>query len=450
MIGTLDSQVIEKFKEFRSNTGKYLDLDIEKVEFELFPLHQVANFPAMTRISGGVDISIDNFNSLSEKEQIDYFALVSGTIENNQISGYIHKSRLSENSLSNSNVISWTRINGKYFFIQEKPVCTNDDSFIMDVKQDYYAIKYVQYSTMQIMRGKSFNWGDKAGKNKVKEIPIPIPKILNENYDSLNLQNIIVEFLEFWKVNYTDIFRQTVTHQKPILEKIEKALISVTLRYDKTIENSFNSFVKNKNMKLELKDIQFNKKPLYKDEENSLIEILNNQRIPITKNKRIKGKFPYYGASGISDYVNDYIFDDRLVLLGEDGAKWGANENSSFIAEGKFWVNNHAHIMKPIKGLLKDTYLVLILNMMNLDKYVNNSTPRKLSQTRLKEIEIELPYNSNFDSIELQEILIDFWEMILNNIDERFVKFDNIERLTDKIDEAFSYRTFNKIEWREE
>ncbi|MDZ4159873.1 MAG: restriction endonuclease subunit S [Anaerolineaceae bacterium] len=66
-----------------------------------------------------------------------------------------------------------------------------------------------------------------------------------------------------------------------------------------------------------------------------ICEVLDSRRIPITQRDRIAGVYPYYGASGILDYVNDYIFDEKLVLIGEDGAKWGAREKSAFIAEGK-------------------------------------------------------------------------------------------------------------------
>ena len=73
-------------------------------------------------------------------------------------------------------------------------------------------------------------------------------------------------------------------------------------------------------------------------------DVLDSHRKPITKKDRIAGDIPYYGATGIVDYVKDYIFDERLVLLGEDGAKWGAGEPSAFLVEGKTWVNNHAHV----------------------------------------------------------------------------------------------------------
>ncbi|QCD62731.1 restriction endonuclease subunit S [Tenacibaculum maritimum] len=80
------------------------------------------------------------------------------------------------------------------------------------------------------------------------------------------------------------------------------------------------------------------------------VEFLDGKRRPIKANERVSGNYPYYGASGIIDYVNDYIFDDELILLGEDGENiLSRNLPLAFIIKGKAWVNNHAHVMKPNK-----------------------------------------------------------------------------------------------------
>lgn len=78
-----------------------------------------------------------------------------------------------------------------------------------------------------------------------------------------------------------------------------------------------------------------------------LCDILDSQRKPITKRDRIAGQFPYYGAPGVVDYVNDFIFDEPLVLVGEDGAKWDSCEDTAFRIEGKCRVSNHAHVLRP-------------------------------------------------------------------------------------------------------
>ena len=121
-----------------------------------------------------------------------------------------------------------------------------------------------------------------------------------------------------------------------------------------------------------------------------VVEVLDNLRKPITKSDRKKGKFPYYGATGIIDYVDDFIFDERLVLVGEDGAKWSSNDKTAFIVEGKYWVNNHAHVLR-LKPIILDTFLVSILNILDLNKYITGVTVPKLNQAKLREITIPLP-----------------------------------------------------------
>ena len=114
-----------------------------------------------------------------------------------------------------------------------------------------------------------------------------------------------------------------------------------------------------------------------------IVDNLDNRRIPLSQSEREKGVYPYYGATGIIDYVKDYIFDDRLVLIGEDGAKWGAGENSAFIAEGKYWVNNHAHVLKAKANKVIYKFLVEVLNFLDLSAYITGLNVPKLNQTNL-------------------------------------------------------------------
>lgn len=122
-----------------------------------------------------------------------------------------------------------------------------------------------------------------------------------------------------------------------------------------------------------------------------IVDILDSKRKPISQKDRIVGEYPYYGASGILDYINNYIFDEKLLLIGEDGAKWEANENTSFIAIGKYWVNNHAHVLKPKREIVLDEYLVYHLNHSDLSRYITGATVKKLNQAKLREIDIPLP-----------------------------------------------------------
>ena len=122
-----------------------------------------------------------------------------------------------------------------------------------------------------------------------------------------------------------------------------------------------------------------------------LCEILDSQRRPITKSDRKAGPIPYYGATGIVDYVEGHLFDEPLVLVGEDGAKWGAGEQSAFAISGKTWVNNHAHVLRPDRSRILDGFLIAILNRIDLMQYVTGVTVPKLNQANLREIPIPLP-----------------------------------------------------------
>ena len=120
-------------------------------------------------------------------------------------------------------------------------------------------------------------------------------------------------------------------------------------------------------------------------------EILDRKRKPITKRNRIPGPHPYYGATGVVDYVDGYLFDEPLVLVGEDGAKWGAGENSAFAVNGKCWVNNHAHVLRPDRSILLDNWLIYYLNQSDLTPFITGLTVPKLNQAKLCGIPIPIP-----------------------------------------------------------
>ncbi len=115
-------------------------------------------------------------------------------------------------------------------------------------------------------------------------------------------------------------------------------------------------------------------------------EILDSKRVPITSSDRVEGPYPYYGANGIQDYVAEYIFDDELVLLAEDGGNFGSKERPiAYRVSGKCWVNNHAHVLKPKEGLNVD-YLCYSLMFYNVGGMVNGATRQKLTQASMRQM----------------------------------------------------------------
>lgn len=122
-------------------------------------------------------------------------------------------------------------------------------------------------------------------------------------------------------------------------------------------------------------------------------EILDSQRIPITAKNRKAGQYPYYGANGLQDYVAEYIFDDELVLLAEDGGNFGSTDRPiAYRVSGKCWVNNHAHVLKA-KPCIDIDYLGYSLMFYDTSGLVNGATRQKLTQAAMREMKI--PYRNS-------------------------------------------------------
>ena len=118
---------------------------------------------------------------------------------------------------------------------------------------------------------------------------------------------------------------------------------------------------------------------------------LDSKRVPITKADRISGEYPYYGASGIVDYVADFIFDEETLLVSEDGANLLARSTPiAFPATGQYWVNNHAHILK-FENKITQRLVELYLESIPLDDYITGAAQPKLNQKALNSIPIPVP-----------------------------------------------------------
>jgi len=124
---------------------------------------------------------------------------------------------------------------------------------------------------------------------------------------------------------------------------------------------------------------------------SEIAENLDFRRIPITENEREKGEIPYYGASGIIDYVKDFIFDEDLLCVSEDGANLIARTYPiAFSLTGKTWVNNHAHVLK-FEDISTQIIIENYLNAISLNDYLTGMAQPKLNRGQLDIIQIPLP-----------------------------------------------------------
>jgi len=124
------------------------------------------------------------------------------------------------------------------------------------------------------------------------------------------------------------------------------------------------------------------------------VEILDSRRIPVNSDERAtrQGQVPYYGATGQVGWIDDYLFDEELLLLGEDGAPFlDKSQPISYIVGGRSWVNNHAHVVRAVEGLTTNRFLKFWLDAFDFSDYVTGSTRLKLTQTAMRCIPVSLP-----------------------------------------------------------
>jgi len=132
-----------------------------------------------------------------------------------------------------------------------------------------------------------------------------------------------------------------------------------------------------------------------------LAENLDSRRVPITKGDRKEGSIPYYGASGIVDHVGDFIFDEDILLISEDGANLLARSTPiAFSVSGKCWVNNHAHVLK-FESPATQKFVEVYLNSISIEEFVTGAAQPKVNQQALNSIPIPLP-----DDIATQQAII--------------------------------------------
>ena len=157
----------------------------------------------------------------------------------------------------------------------------------------------------------------------------------------------------------------------------------------------------------------FNKSEWKKVKLGDICDILDSKRIPISEEKRRKGEYPYYGANGIQGYINDYIFDEELVLLAEDGGNFGSKTKPiAYKINGKTWVNNHAHVLKARNKIISTDFLLYSLMFYDVTKLITGTTRKKLTRTGMEKITLFIP------NLDVQDKITNYLQKI-----EKFISF---------------------------
>ena len=188
-----------------------------------------------------------------------------------------------------------------------------------------------------------------------------------------------------------------------------------------------------------------------------IIEILDRQRKPISSKERekrnlgknIKNLFPYYGATRQNGFIDDYLFDEELVLLWEDWVEfYNKNKHKAYLINWKTWVNNHVHVLKWKEWIILNKFLLNFLNIFDYHGYVSWATRLKLNQSSMKNIPIPLP------PLPTQKLIVQKLDLAFKNIDESISiakkNIENIEELNKSVLEWIVNENINNIKTIEE
>ncbi len=176
-------------------------------------------------------------------------------------------------------------------------------------------------------------------------------------------------------------------------------------------------------------------------EETTLDKIsanLDSKRVPITKNVRSTGEYPYYGASGIVDYVADYIFEGNNLLVSEDGANLLARSTPiAFSVTGRYWVNNHAHILH-FENMATQRFVEFYLESIKLDEFITGAAQPKLNQRALNAIPIPIP-----ESVAEQARIVDGAESVQKETQRLTRLYERKLAALEELKKALLHQAFN-------
>lgn len=175
-----------------------------------------------------------------------------------------------------------------------------------------------------------------------------------------------------------------------------------------------------------------------------LVDILDSQRVPVNKAERASrvGDVPYFGATGQAGWIDKSIFDEELVLLGEDGAPFfDSSKPKAYLINGPAWVNNHAHVLRARSGATSNKFLKYALDQIPYEGYVNGTTRLKLTQASMRELPIPVPPARE------QERIVAAIEEHLSRLDAALASIRSAEARADVLRAAAIREAFASRDW---
>ena len=328
------------------------------------------------------------------------------------------------NNLENGKIIvssDTPKVNDSVFEKNNKEL--NDSTILMSINGTIGKVAY--YNNEKVMLGKSVAYF-KVNYKCIKEYCYQLIQTANVQCQfQKGLTGSTIKNLGLNTIKNTNVKVPCLPEQQKIAEFL--STIDTVIAKQKETVSAWEERKKGVMQKLFSQEVRFKaddgsefpdweKKKL-----EDVVEFLDGQRKPLEAGQRVSGKYPYYGASGIIDYVENYIFDEELILLSEDGANsLDRNYRVCFLAKGKYWVNNHAHVMRAMDGNVNG-FICEQLESFDYRKYNSGGAQPKLNQATCRAIIMNIPcleeqqkiadcLSSLDDVIEKQKATLAAWE----------------------------------------
>ncbi|EJH2158535.1 restriction endonuclease subunit S [Serratia proteamaculans] len=349
----------------------YLEKLLDGGEIEWVPLDSIFD------IFAGGDVPKDALSNIQTEEY--NIPILSNGIGNNSLYGWTNKGKINSPSLTISarGTIGWTSYRDTPFFpIVRLIVLTPKKE--LNLKYAYYFMKMIEGDYKTPKTGIP-----QLTKPMLKDIRLPVP-CPSTPRKSLAIQSEIVRILDTFTALTAELIAELTARKR-----------------------QYNYY---RDQLLSFKEGEVEWVTL-----SVLAENHDSKRKPITSGLRDAGNIPYYGASGIVDYVKDYIFDGDFLLVSEDGANLLArNTPIAFSISGKAWVNNHAHVLK-FDTYAERRYVEYYLNSIDLTTYISGAAQPKLNKKNLESIRIPNPSPKEKERV---VSILDNFDALTNSITE--------------------------------
>jgi len=467
MVGKLDKEIIEKFKEFQEKTGKHSELYIEDVKFENISLSNEEYFTFVK----GKNKYIQRYIKVNKGD----YPILGSSLKNSCISAYIKP--IDESDIVNQKSVTFNKDNakGSVPFFRDYPYLMDRHHIAIIPDSKLVDAKYLEKSLIRFFEQSKFGWGDNvADVSAVEKYFIPIPKDLDERFNtSFKIQEAIVDFLEY-SFNEIEVIRERIDKRYAIFERLEKALIPSTFIKD-YVKVAFARYAKEKSIGFNIADVEFEIKRIYSDKKNDN-DVICQKRMGFTPKTSSNGDINWFSVRDLGEVGGLYINNPNsrkkttisLIKQSVDKNNTGKSEKLISIKKNDILISfkltvgvvkiyndneplycNEAIDILTVDAKVTDSRYVAyncILEYPNYGTKTNNGIT--LNDDDKKNIKIFIPKDlENYNSLEIQKIIADFIEYTENRLQKEFDRMDMGYHNLKRLHKTYLGRTFSLIDW---